>query len=150
MISNVHAQSLYSLRSHGLYLVRLLCPWSFPGKNTGVGCHFLLQGFFPTQGMSPQLLHLLPWQVLYHLPRGEPGSMAQPEEPLRALLEVRLIFTKVMGCKWRPEGNGAFALGICRLVHPKSRSRQAEARIMVNSGPRTGTRGMLQTWRYGL
>ena len=76
--------------------------------------------------------------------------MAQPEEPLRALLEVRLIFTKAMGCKWRPEGNGAFALGICRLVHPKSRSRQAEARIMVNSGPRTATRGMLQTWRYGL
>ena len=26
----------------------LLCPWDFPGKNTGVGCHFLLQGTFPT------------------------------------------------------------------------------------------------------
>ena len=22
----------------------LLCPWDFPGKNTGVGCHFLIQG----------------------------------------------------------------------------------------------------------
>ena len=29
---------------------RLLCPWNFPGKNTGVVCHFLLQGIFPTQG----------------------------------------------------------------------------------------------------
>ena len=29
-----------------------LCPWDFPGKNTGVGCHFLLQGFFPTQGST--------------------------------------------------------------------------------------------------
>ena len=29
---------------------RLLCPWDFPGKNTAVGCHFLLQGIFPTQG----------------------------------------------------------------------------------------------------
>ena len=29
---------------------RLLCPWDFPGKNTGVGCHFLLQGILPTQG----------------------------------------------------------------------------------------------------
>ena len=29
---------------------RLLCPQDFPGKNTGVGCHFLLQGIFPTQG----------------------------------------------------------------------------------------------------
>ena len=26
------------------------CPWDFPGKSTGVGCHFLLQGIFPTQG----------------------------------------------------------------------------------------------------
>ena len=33
-----------SLRSHGLQPTRLLCPWDSPGKNTGVGCHFLLQG----------------------------------------------------------------------------------------------------------
>ena len=32
---------------------RLLCPWDFPGKSTGVGCHFLLQGIFPTQGSNP-------------------------------------------------------------------------------------------------
>ena len=30
------------LRPHGLEPARLLCPWDFPGKNTGVGCHFLL------------------------------------------------------------------------------------------------------------
>ena len=35
---------------------RLLCPWDFPGKNTGVSCHFLLQGIFPTQGLKPHLL----------------------------------------------------------------------------------------------
>ena len=28
----------------------LLCPWDSPGKNTGVGCHALLQGIFPTLG----------------------------------------------------------------------------------------------------
>ena len=33
-----------SLRPH----VRLLCPWDSPGKNTGVGCHSLLQGIVPT------------------------------------------------------------------------------------------------------
>ena len=33
-----------SLRPHRLQPARLLCPWDFPGKNTGVGCHFLLQG----------------------------------------------------------------------------------------------------------
>ena len=36
--------------------VRFLCLWDFPGKNTGVGCHFLLQGIFPTQGSNPCLL----------------------------------------------------------------------------------------------
>ena len=35
---------------------RLLCPWDFPGKNTGVGCHFFLQGTFPIQGSNPPLL----------------------------------------------------------------------------------------------
>ena len=38
---------------------RLLCPWSFPGKNTGVGRYFLLQGIFLTQGLNPRLLSLL-------------------------------------------------------------------------------------------
>ena len=37
--------------------MRLLHPWNFPGKSTGVGCHFLLQRIFPTQGSSPGLLH---------------------------------------------------------------------------------------------
>ena len=37
-----------SLRPFGLQPARLLCPWDSPGKNTGVGCHFLLQGIFPT------------------------------------------------------------------------------------------------------
>ena len=35
--------------------MRLLCPWDFPGKNTGVGCHALLQRIFPTQGSNPGL-----------------------------------------------------------------------------------------------
>ena len=49
-----------SLRPYGLWPARLLCPWDFPGKNTGVGCHLLLQGIFPSQGSNPRLLH---WQV---------------------------------------------------------------------------------------
>ena len=40
-----------------------LCPWNFPGKNSGLGCHFLLQGIFLTQGLNPGLLHLLHWQA---------------------------------------------------------------------------------------
>ena len=34
-----------------------LCPWDFPGRNTRVGCHFLLQGTFLTQGSNLRLLH---------------------------------------------------------------------------------------------
>ena len=41
-----------SLRPHGLYN-----PWNSPGKNTEVGCHFLLQGIFPTQESNLGLLH---------------------------------------------------------------------------------------------
>ena len=33
----------YSMQPYGLQLVRLLCSWNSPGKNTGVGCHLLLQ-----------------------------------------------------------------------------------------------------------
>ena len=54
-----------SLRPHGLQSFRLLHPWDSPGKNTGVGCHALLQGIFPTQGSNPGLPHCR-W-ILYHL-----------------------------------------------------------------------------------
>ena len=37
----------------------LLCPWDSPGKNTGMGCHSLLQGIFLTQGSNLCLLHLM-------------------------------------------------------------------------------------------
>ena len=49
-----------SLQPHGLYPARLLCPLDFPVKNTGVGCHFVLQGIFMTQGSDSRLLR---WQV---------------------------------------------------------------------------------------
>ena len=42
---------------------RLLCPWDLPGKDIGVGCHFLLHKIFPTQGLNPHLLCLLHWQA---------------------------------------------------------------------------------------
>ena len=52
----------YSVMSHSLQPyghteapARLLCPWDFQGKNTGVGCHFLLQEIFLTEGSNPHL-----------------------------------------------------------------------------------------------
>ena len=46
-----------SLQPYGLQPARLLCPWDFPGNNTGVGCR-ALQGVFPTQESNPRLLRL--------------------------------------------------------------------------------------------
>ena len=62
----------YNMCAHSV--MSTLCdPWTvalqvplsrdFPGKDTGIGCHFLLQGIFPTEGLNPCLLHLLHWQV---------------------------------------------------------------------------------------
>ena len=58
-------QSCPTLQRHGLQPARLLCSWNSPGKNTGVGCHFLLQGIFPTQGSNSGLPRCR--QILYHL-----------------------------------------------------------------------------------
>ena len=81
----------FSVRSHRQQPTRLPCPWDSPGKNTGVGCHFLLHrlfclsdfsrqeywsglplpspGIFLTQGSNPNFLYCR-W-VLYHWATGE-------------------------------------------------------------------------------
>jgi len=70
---------------------RLLCPWHSPGKNTGVGCHALLQGICPTQGWNLRLSCLLHWQA-GSLPLAPPGkphkeSRAQQKEGRPPLLD---------------------------------------------------------------
>ena len=52
-----------SLQPRGLEPTSLFCPRDSPGKNTGVGCHFLLQGIFLIQRSNPHLLCLLHWQA---------------------------------------------------------------------------------------
>ena len=60
-----------SLRPHGLQPARPLCPWDSPGKNPGVGCQFLLQGIFPTQGSNCYIsgsggqVPSAPWEAPY-------------------------------------------------------------------------------------
>ena len=73
------------LQPRGQTPARLLCPLNSPGKNAGVGCHFLLQGIFLTQGWSLSLLHYR--QFLYCLShQGKPlGQIeiffsSQPED----------------------------------------------------------------------
>ena len=50
-----------SLRPHGLQFTRFLCPWNFPGKSTGAGCHFLLQGIAPKS--YPPLAQHTSWRT---------------------------------------------------------------------------------------
>ena len=52
-------------------------PWDFPGRDTGVGWHVLLQEIFPTQGPNPHLLRLLYWQAdsLPLAPSGKPPPL---------------------------------------------------------------------------
>ena len=58
-----HVQTL--CEPHGLQPARLLCPWNSPGNITGVGCPFLLQGIFSTQGSNSGLPHCR--QIFYCL-----------------------------------------------------------------------------------
>ena len=69
-----------SLCPHGLKSTRLLCPWTSPGKNTGVGSYSLLQGIFLTQESNQGLLHC--GKTLYQLSyQGSPVC--------------------IIGCKWK-------------------------------------------------
>ena len=67
------AQSCPTLRPRGLQPTRLLCPWAPPGENTGVGCHFLLQGVLPPPP-PPQGLKRSPALWADALLSGPPGE----------------------------------------------------------------------------
>ena len=64
------------LPPHALYPARLLRLWDSPEKNTGEGCHFLLQGIILTQKLNPGLLHCR--QILYGLSYEESPYMEIP------------------------------------------------------------------------
>ena len=75
---------------------RLLCPWDSLGKNTGVGCLFLLQGIFSTQGSNPCLLCLLHWQV-GSLPLAPPGKFLRDIRLVHMLHGFCFIFHDCIG-----------------------------------------------------
>ena len=86
---------------HGLYPASLLCPWDFPDKNTGMGCHFLLQGIFLSQGSNPGLLHCR--QILYWLSHQE----AQNAYVLCLVIQSYPTLCDLMDCSLP----GSFVLG---------------------------------------
>ena len=73
--------------THGLWSATVLYPWDFPGKNTGVGCHFLLQGIFLTQESNPCLLHCQ-WLLL---PLSQLGNLMVNTENVSSSLSNALL-----------------------------------------------------------
>ena len=67
-----------TLQPHGLQPARLLCAWDSPGKNTGAGCHSLLQGILLSQSLNVGL----PAQQADSLPSESPGKGTIYSQPL--------------------------------------------------------------------
>ena len=96
---------------------RLLCPWDFPGKNTGVGYNFLLQGIFLTQGLNPSLPCLLHWQA---------DSL-----PLSHLGSPTWVYTFVKACKLYPLKSVFFSVCEFYLNHKIHFGREAQERVYI-------------------
>ena len=88
---NTCAQSCPTLQPHGLQPARLHCPCDSPGKNTGLGCHFLLQQIFLTQGSNSYLLN---WQGRFFTtePPGKPLKLTRYQVYLSSLWLSFLIY----------------------------------------------------------
>ena len=78
-------------------------PWDFPGENTGVGCHFLLQGIFSTQGSNPHLLRVWHWQAdslpLCHLLF---LISSQADDGLSEIYSTEWVSGFYNRCEWSP------------------------------------------------
>ena len=89
-----------SLQPHRLQPTRLLCPWDSSGKNTGVGCHFLLQAIFLTQGLNPVLLHCR--QSLYYLSHQGSYRGTQQMEHLSGTQQMLNKYCRMQRCLRQP------------------------------------------------
>ena len=72
------------------YPTRVLYPWVFPGQNTRLSCHFLLQGIYLAQGSN---LHLLHWQMnsLLGICKEEPQGICTGEPPGTLVFNENLL-----------------------------------------------------------
>ena len=80
---------------------RLLCSWDSPGKNTGVGCHFFLQGIFLPQGLNPRLFHL-PSLAGRFLMTGTTWEACDLADPIDTHVDPRgqWLFSQWFGFTW--------------------------------------------------
>ena len=140
------------LRLHGPQPARLLCPRSFPGKNTGVGCHSHQQGIFPIQGWN---LCLLTWQAdcspLSH--KGSPLSnlwmetiKGHPEEMTLLLTSLRAPQLGFLEDGGNFPGSGSFFFFLFN-VHQKSQSHSPHSHGAGNSRSEQSF-GIQRTWGF--
>ena len=106
---NVHACWVASVVSdsvwpYGLHAARHLWPRASPSKNTGVGCHALLQGFFPTQVSNLCLLRLLQWQA-GSLPLAPPGKLGLRNTCQLFIMHAPFIMSS-FGKSWKQRDTG--------------------------------------------
>ena len=76
---------------------RLPCLWNSPGKNTRAGCHFLLQGILPIQGLNPHLLHWQASQVDSFLLSHEGGPKVKKSTVLQYIKKNAVGLQVLMG-----------------------------------------------------
>ena len=97
-----HSVMSDSSRPHGLWPTRLLRPWNFPGKNTGMGCissSILFQRIFLTRGSNWHLLGLLHQQAVFTTgPPGKPGPCHERRPKPRQCFREETILTPCWIC----------------------------------------------------
>ena len=101
-------------------VARLLCPWDFPGKNTGVAYHFLLRRIFPDKGSNPHLplgrgilYHCVTWEVRHNLAtehthlielqyRSSPSPQAQQvtRSPSLRSISIHTLYVSLQSSSW--------------------------------------------------
>ena len=99
---------------------------SVHGKNTGVGCHFLLRGIFPTQGSNPALLHCR--QILYHL--SHQGSLTTSEYDLSG----NRVFADVVKLRWGHLGWALIQYDWCPYKKRKFGLRHTQGEYHMKTG----------------
>ena len=88
-----------SLRPHALWPARLLSPWDFPGKNTGVGCHFLLRGSSQPRDWTHNS-YVFCIAGRFFIP------LSHPESPFSTLHTLKKLEGTIIGPYWNERVNG--------------------------------------------
>ena len=79
--------------TYELQLARILCPWDSSGKNTRVGCHFILQGIFLIQDeIHIPYVSCIDRQVLYH--KSHLGNPVKKNSQIKGPIAILLLLSQ--------------------------------------------------------